>query len=358
MALVDEVTKLKQKLIKSKDQIHTEEATKTALVMPMLRALGYDVFDPDVVVPEFVADVGIKKGEKVDYALRVNNKIAILLECKTLATNLGEVHSSQLYRYFSVTEARFGILTDGCQYWFYSDLDEPNKMDDEPFFRFDLSSYRESEVIELEKFAHQNFDLQGILGSADTLKYTSLVMEQIRRELDTPTEEMVKLFAKKVYDGNLNQGARERFTKIVAASFREVVKDIVSQRLTDALRTADDQPNQKDAPQTVVAPETLIETTEDELEAVRIIKAIACEIVDPARIAIRDAKSYCAVLLDDNNRKPIARLYFNDQHKRIGIFTNKVEEKGDIVTLDDIYRRASSIRSSIASYQKKEKPTT
>lgn len=279
MSLADDISKLAHKFQKSKESILTEEATKNALVMPFLKALGYDVFDPAVVVPEFIADVGIKKGEKVDYALRVNNKIAILVECKPIGADLGEVHASQLYRYFSVTEARFSILTNGSQYWFYSDLDEANKMDSQPFFRFDLSLHRESEIVELEKFAHQNFDLDGILGSASSLKYTSLVMEQLRRELESPSEEMVRLFAKRVYDGNFNQAAREKFNQIVACSFREVIKDIVSQRLKDALRSADAQPVANHEEVQAAAPESEIETTEDELEAVRIIKAIACEII-------------------------------------------------------------------------------
>jgi Uncharacterized conserved protein len=355
MSLIDDVSKLAQKFQRSKDFIQTEEATKTAYVMPMLQALGYDVFDPEIVIPEFIADVGIKKGEKVDYALCVNGKIAILVECKPVGTNLGDVHASQLYRYFSVTEARFSILTNGMHYWFFSDLDEPNKMDEQPFFRFDLSTYREGDLVELEKFAHQNFDLDGILGSASCLKYTSLVMEQIRRELELPTEEMVRLFAKRVYDGNFSQAVREKFSQIVASSFREVIKDIVSQRLKDALRSADAQQNSQDVVQIAAEPDNEIQTTEDELEAVRIIKAIACEVVSPARIALRDAKTYCAVLLDDNNRKPIARLYFNSNHKKLGVFTNKIEEKISIDTLDDIYKHAAHIRTCISVYQAHEK---
>lgn len=357
MSLADDISKLAQKFQKTRDLIQTEEATKAAFVMSMLKALGYDVFDPAVVIPEFIADVGIKKGEKVDFALCVNGKIAILIECKPVSADLGDVHASQLYRYFSVTEARFGVLTNGVHYWFYSDLDEPNKMDEQPFFRFDLSAYRESEVIELERFAHQNFDLDGILGSASSLKYTSLVMEQIRRELESPTEEMVRIFAKRVYDGNFNQAAREKFTQIVASSFREVVKDIVSKRLKDALRSADAQPaNQEEIP-VAAEVESDIHATEDEHEAVRIIKAIACEVVSPTRIAIRDAKAYCAVLLDDNNRKPVARLHFNNGHKKIGLFTNKIEEKVDIESLEDIYKYAAVIRNCIGAYQPSEKRT-
>jgi len=102
----------------------------------MLRALGYDVFDPEVVVPEFTSDVGIKKGEKVDYAIKINSKIMMLIECKPSRTDLSKEHASQLYRYFSVTESRFGILTNGIEWRFFTDLDAPNKMDAKPFLYF------------------------------------------------------------------------------------------------------------------------------------------------------------------------------------------------------------------------------
>lgn len=48
--------------------------------MPFISALGYDVFNPTEVIPEFTADVGTKKGEKVDYAIKKDDKIIILIE--------------------------------------------------------------------------------------------------------------------------------------------------------------------------------------------------------------------------------------------------------------------------------------
>jgi predicted type IV restriction endonuclease len=120
--------------------------------MPFLNALGYDVFNPDIVVPELTADVGIKKGEKIDYAIKPDGVITILVECKPCASDLATQHMSQLYRYFSVTDARIAILTNGIQYWSYSDLDEPNRMDQRPFFQFDILDFRPSHVAELSKF--------------------------------------------------------------------------------------------------------------------------------------------------------------------------------------------------------------
>lgn len=127
MDFIDKIRELSVRIPKQLDHIHTEEATKNALIMPFISALGYNVFDPTEVTPELNADVGIKKGEKVDYAILQDGKPIILIECKHHAQNLAKTHSSQLYRYFSVTEARFGLLTNGIVYQFYSDIEEPNK---------------------------------------------------------------------------------------------------------------------------------------------------------------------------------------------------------------------------------------
>src|SRR6478735_3378150 len=127
----------------------TEEAVKTAVVLPFLRALGYDVFDPTEVVPEFIADAVGKKGEKVDYAIKIDGEIRILIECKPISTTLERVHLAQLYRYFSVTNAKFAVLTNGRTFHFHTDLVAPNKLDDRPFLTFDLSDLQAQLITEL-----------------------------------------------------------------------------------------------------------------------------------------------------------------------------------------------------------------
>ncbi|OAN50866.1 type I restriction endonuclease [Magnetospirillum moscoviense] len=177
MDFSDKIAALAQRIAKQKDAIETEEATKTAFIMPFLRDLGYDVFDPHVVMPEFTADVGVKKGEKVDYAIKLDGKVVMLVECKPCKGALSTQHMSQLYRYFSVTEARFGILTNGIVYWFFTDLAEPNKMDAKPFFEFDMLNYRPAQVEELKKFATGNFDVATILETASILEPVRKVLE-------------------------------------------------------------------------------------------------------------------------------------------------------------------------------------
>ncbi len=141
MDLIDRLRDLASRLEKIVAQLQTEEATKNALVMPFINALGYNVFDPLEVVPEFTADVGTKKGEKVDYAIMQDGKPIILMEVKAANCNLDNAHCSQLYRYFSVTDARFSVLTNGIHYRFFSDLESPNKMDARPFLEVDMRHF-------------------------------------------------------------------------------------------------------------------------------------------------------------------------------------------------------------------------
>ena len=329
------------------------QTAKNAFVMPFMSALGYDVFNPEEVIPEFVADVGTKKGEKVDYAIRKDGKVIMLVECKWSGRELKIENASQLFRYFTVTEARCAILTNGLVYQFYTDIDEPNKMDRQPFFVFNLLDFSEQHIDELAKFSRSAFDIENVLGQAATLKYSNQVKAVLAEELIKPSDEFVRLFAARIYDGRMTQAVREQFTAIVHRSFVEFIRERVSDRLKTALRADASDPAvpalQADEPEEVNADEVV--TTEEERDAYAIVRAIAREIVDVRRVVMRDAKSYCAIILDDNNRKPIARLHFNAQSKRhVGLFEQKVEQRVEISSLDDIYSLAPRIHATLKEY--------
>ena len=148
MDFEEKIKRFIERIEKLKNSINTEEATKTSLIMPFFQILGYDVFNPDEFTPEYVADVGIKKGEKVDYAIILNETVTILIEAKSINENLKK-HDSQLFRYFGTTTAKFAILTNGCEYKFYTDLDELNKMDSTPFLNINLLELKDTDIIEL-----------------------------------------------------------------------------------------------------------------------------------------------------------------------------------------------------------------
>ena len=342
-ALTAKLNELAERIKIHGQTIQTEEAVKTSVVLPFLAALGYDVFNPAEVVPEFTADTPGKKGEKVDYALCRDGAINILIECKSLSTQLDTKHLGQLYRYFTVTDARFAILTNGREYRFHSDLSGNNRLDEKPFFIFDLSNFSDSHVQELQKFARADFNVDAILAQAERLRYVNAIRLILEKWADEPSETFVRAIAPEVYDGRLNAEAREMLTRATRQAFRDLVRERVRGRLSSALEApeVDDEP---------VVEESEVETTPEELEGFYIVRAISAEVTDPSRIHIRDAKSYCAILLDNNNRRPIVRLHFNGRQKRAGFFDNGEEERVDISSPTELYAHKARLLGAIKKH--------
>lgn len=354
MDFIEKIQEISHRIPKQLDHINTEEATKSALVMPFIQALGYNVFDPTEVVPELVADVGTKKGEKVDYAIKKDGRVVILIECKWCQSNLDECHASQLYRYFSVTEARFGVLTNGIYYKFFSDLEEQNKMDEKPFLEFNLLSLDDARVEELKKFTKTSFDLDNILETANELKYTNAIKKIFTEQVSNPSPDFVKFFASQVYSKRMTQQALTNFHSIVKRAFNQFIKDRVNDRLKSALEDVQEDPTELEN-QSIDESENgqhknAVVTTDEEVEAFNIVKAILRETVDVSRIALKDRKSYCNILLDNNVRKPICRLYFDRPKKLIGIMTETEVDKYEIESLDEIFYFSNQIIQAVKLY--------
>lgn len=347
MELAARLTDLQTRATEHREVLLTEEAAKTALVMPFLQALGYDVFNPSEVVPEFTCDVGTKKGEKVDYAICRDGKISILIECKPSTVALNINHAGQLFRYFSVTDARLAILTNGVTYQFYADIESPNKMDDKPFFTFSLDAIKQSDPRVIEKFTKGTFDIDAILQEAAGLKLQLQLRQEIEKEFASPSDEFVAMLTRRVHDGRLTPAIRENFSKHVAAAINALIRELVTERLSTALKVSEPgtSSDAMDDPGSLLDE---IVTTEEEIAGLRIVQAIAARHVDPKRIVLRDAKSYAAILLDDNNRKTLARLHFNALTvKYVGTFKGKDEERHQIADLPDIYRLANLLDERI-----------
>ncbi|MBR8741180.1 type I restriction endonuclease [Nocardiopsis sp. MG754419] len=338
--------------------IETEEATKNAFVMPFISTvLGYDVFDPREVVPEFTADVGVKKGEKVDYAVKHDGEVRIIIECKKSRGELTVESASQLYRYFAVTNARIAVLTNGVVYRFYTDLEAPNRMDSTPFLVLDLNDIDESLLPELRKLAKDAFDLDSVINAAEKLKYVGELKRAFATQFSEPEDEWIRFFTTRVYNGQFTRRVREQFTPFVREAATQFLNDQVNSRLKTALNTSfvateiDDEPDEEVVEEENV-PDDGITTTLEELEGYRIVKAIACSEVKPHRVAHRDSKSYFAVLLDDNNRKPIARLHFNGRRRKyLGTFDDDKRETRHLLgSLDDIYLHSELIRRAVRTH--------
>ena len=319
MDFIDQLQELSIKASKICNLLQTEEATKNALVMPFIKILGYDIFDPTEVIPEFIADVGIKKGEKVDYAIQKDGKIIMLFECKHCGGDLSISHASQLFRYFSVTDTRIAVLTNGIVYRFFTDLEAPNKMDEKPFLEIDLLELNNSLVTELKKLTKSTFNLDDLMTTAGELKYTQQIKRLLTEQLENPSDEFVKLIASKVFSGVMTPNRREYFSGIAKRAFRHLINEQIDLRLKSAMsetngietNSVSTEPEKDSIQDSEASRENFVETTKEELEGFYIVKSLLRDIVDPNRIIHRDTQSYMGILLDDNNRKPLARLHLN-----------------------------------------------
>lgn len=358
MELEERLDSLANKIAKQKAVIETEEATKNAFILPFIQlVLGYDVFNPHEVIPEFTADIGTKKGEKIDFAIVKDDEIQILIEAKAIRDPLNINHASQLFRYFATTNARIAVLTNGEHWHFYTDLERPNRLDDKPFLMVNLSDLDRAHIPEIKKFSKDTFDLDSVINAAEELKYVGEIKRALVTQFSSPDEDWIKLLIAKVYDRPITQRVREQFLPLVRKASKQFLTDQVNERLKAALgsgqkySSSPDEIPHVDSTDNEDSIDDGIETTLEEIEGFQIVRAIAVSETKATRIVHRDNKSYMAILLDDNNRKPIARLHFNGSQKYLGTFdSNKNETRHPIDSLEDIYSFAEVIRNTIHFY--------
>lgn len=359
MDFIDKIKQFSKRIESLKDNLSTEEATKTSLIMPFFSLLGYDVFNPEEFMPEFTADVGIKKGEKVDYAILNNGEPVILIEAKWVKEEL-QKHDSQLFRYFGTSKAKFAILTNGIVYKFYTDLEEPNKMDEKPFLEINMLDIKESQVNELKKFQKSAFDVSQIMDTASQLKYSNEFKNIFARDLQNPSDELVRYFLSGAYSGQKTSSVIEKFKPLIKTALNQFVTEMMNDKIKTALGTNDIDINvSKDSEESTdianAKPEepraAKIVTTEEELEAYFIIKNILKDIVPMHDIYYKDNERYMAILYKNKTTKWICRLYFNGSKKYITVPSDvKREERIDINDVYDIDGKKDIIINALNRY--------
>jgi len=338
MDFKDVIKQLADRAVKVKDNLKTEEATKNAIIMPFIQALGYDVFNPIEVVPEFICDVAGKKGEKIDYAVMKDGKPIIIVECKHWEQDINQ-HREQLIRYFNVSQAKFAILTNGYRYKFFTET-EPNKMDDIPFLEFEISEIRDNQVVELQKFHKSYFNENEIINTAQELKYTNAIKKVFIDELANPSDDFVDFFARKVYSGRITEKITSQFKPLVKKSIEQNINETYTNRLKTALQTEKELEAKEQAENQTeeVHDDNRIVTTQEELDALYIVRAILRPYIEASRIGYRDTVNYFNIILDDNIRKRICIMYLNGSKWYIGVFDeSKNEVKHQINNLTNIY---------------------
>ncbi|WP_079478680.1 type I restriction endonuclease [Halobacillus salinus] len=351
----EKIRGLGERVEKMKDNIQTEEATKTSIIMPFFQMLGYDVFNPSEFTPEYIADVGIKKGEKVDYAIMHEGEPLILIEAKALTEVLTK-HDSQLFRYFGTTKAKFGILTNGVTYKFFTDLEEQNKMDPTPFFTFDLLDIRDSTLAELSKFKKENFDVDKIFNTASELKYNGKIKELLSELWDNPSEDFTHFVLNNVYEGRKTKNVVSQFEPIIKKAFKQFINEMVNDKLNAALKTTSGEVDQgKEDPQEAEEDEEKskpeIITTEEEIQGFAIARLILSEVVDEERVHYRDNKSYFNILIDDNIRKWVCRLGLNSENNKYIQLNNEERTSFPINRVSEITKHRDEIRSVAESFK-------
>lgn len=322
----------------------TEEATKHALVLPFLQALGYDVFDATEVVPEFVADYGIRSGERVDYAIMRDGAPVMLVECKKVGDSLDVARASQLARYFAMTQARIGVLTDGVIYQFFSDLDADNTMDSTPFLRVDVTNTSDRDLEALGNFTRDAFNLDDARSAAASMRDLAAIKGYLATAYEQPDENLVRYVARQVQPGSLSRGRLEYFTDLTRLAFHEFVNDLMN----DMLRRASDIVNSEDPATPDPAepehdeedpdetPPKAIETTVEELQAYELVRSLVSDVIDSDRIVMRDGAKYCSVAVDAIGYV-ICRLRFNvPKYRRVGIVGSERTSSG--ARKETIYR--------------------
>lgn len=340
MDFENQLNAIVETIAERKALVSTEEATK----MPFLKALGYDVFNPSIVVPEYTADIGTKKGEKVDYAIFKDAKPFILIEAKNHTENLDN-HNNQLVRYFNTSPSiKFAILTNGIEYRFFTDLEQQNLMDKIPFLVINLEKIKPRDIKDLKRFICTDLNLDEILSIAMEKKYYRNIQDIFKNEIENPSDEFTSFFAKQMTEKRMTSAVLDEFKNHIKKSFKELINDLAYEKITNIKNNLqginDDEEDEQDESKDIV-------TTEEELQGFYIVKSIlASANADLEDISYKDTLSYFNILYQGKVTKWICRLFFNTAKKQIA-FPDRTSV--NIEKLEDIYQYKTDIIKAFES---------
>ncbi|GKU82989.1 type I restriction endonuclease [Niallia sp. NCCP-28] len=229
MNLKESLEMLNKVVNENKELIKNEESTKQFLILPLLRGLGYDTYSPQEVTPEFTADFH-KKNEKVDYAISINGEPKIFVEAKPVNSKITK-SAPQLSRYFSTfPNVRLGILTNGIEYHFFTDLNNTNIMDSAPFFIFNITNYNEDDFNHLVKFSKNLYDYESIKSLAESLIYSQSFKSVIKEIFESPNDDFIKFVIKERFKFKVTQQFINTARPLVQKSIQEALTEIISEK--------------------------------------------------------------------------------------------------------------------------------
>lgn len=334
------------KKVSTLDKNILEEQTKQTLILPFIQALGYDVFNLNEVVTEFTASTASLKDARADFAIMKDGQPVIVMECKALSEKLDR-HKTQLEWYFVNSPARFGILTNGDRYVFFTDLEEKNKMDTTSFLDFSLSAIDDNTIDQLRKFRKDNLNPDTLINDVETLKYSKAFLSMLDEQFKEPSDDLLRLFLYPVYNGYVKKNVLERFKPIFKDVMDRFLEDKIAKRLEMAKKRDEPESPNDITPQA----DTGIITTKEEKEGYYIVKSILSDTIDAELVGIKDWKCFCNIVYDNNNWKILLRLHFNEKPWRIGFFDgDNKDDCVEIEALNDIYKYAERIKATAQKY--------
>jgi predicted type IV restriction endonuclease len=336
MDFLERVKELGKKISDQRGIVQTEEAAKTSFVMPFLQTLGYEVFNAAEVIPEFIADWAAKKGEKVDYMIKVANQTVMLIECKQANDALDASKESQLANYFHhVQECNIGVLTNGIVYKFYTDLNAENIMDTEPFFVFDFGTLKDGHISKLEMFSKANITKTDVINS-DIIKIRNYAaaVEVLRREFANPSEDLVKYVIKQMpFIKRANETVVEEFREHIKKAVIQFEQDFFDAQIARLKETTQSPPTDQQAkPSEIITEKPAIQTTVEEMQALAIVCSLLYKTVPSEKIVLKDSENYCDISYATAGSPRIVRLHFNDQNHLFISFPGNP----DLVTLGKV----------------------
>jgi hypothetical protein len=347
----------------SKANILTEEATKMSLIAPLIQALGYNIFNPSEVAPEYNAELGNKKMDKIDYAIINDGKPIMIIECKWSGAELTEDNKDQLLKYFvALPDVKIAILTNGLTYKFFTDLDKASYMDAKPYFQFDIREIKNHEIKALEKYAKPDFKIGDIINAATGLKYTGEIKRYIEAQMLTPDEAFVKCIMSGIdYPKKASANIVEQFKQYTKNALNQFLNETLNDRLEAAIKKGGEKNSEPPVEQVDVdgEPSDSIATTQDEIDGFNIVRAILRKHVPIKDLAFRDTKSYSSVLYKNKNHSPVCRFYFNNPaNLQLALISlnesekgvKKIETKIKLESLDDIYSHEDELLETLKNY--------
>ena len=276
-----------------------EQATKQSLIGPFLSMLGYDLTDPRECIPEYKADFGKDRSTKpIDWAFLHSGNFAFFVEAKEVGRKLAG-YDEQLADYFAKDpNVKLGILTNGAQWRFFTDVENPNVMDREPFARWDLFTEEPPpfDVVTLIQKAQFNAEL--IRAYAQRQRAQNLLVSELTRLLE-PHTDFARLAVANIETRNLTEKVIDSWKPVVASALNEWAR----QRMLSAALAAP-QPSEPKAEA------SKIETTKEELDAFAAVKSL---LGDDCPVEYEDTTAYFKIHLPTKRMWVVTRLQFRQQ---------------------------------------------